>query len=337
MATTTPTKPSAGPLAPPPEEFWDKYSPHYEFPLSSVGSVAMHVAAVGVFVLVMYLLAQLSFSDKVMPPMRPMTVTGADDGESEGKQGSGGGDMVENVNPHEVPMDPMRNIPQATLDNVKQEIKDFVPTIPQADDAPKIEELPAFKKIAQLNDDIRKKLLEGKSGERGKGPDNGKGTQPEDGSGTGGKGNAESSKSRGIRWELIFKTESGRDYVAQLAAMKATLVIPQPADWKTSKAYRNIGEANPVGEAFSMDNMPGLYFIDDSADSAAKVAKALGLNFAPPIFIAFFPKDVEEELAAKERAFRKRKEGDIFSTKFKILIRDGRYEIVVVDQVPIAR
>lgn len=335
MTETKPTNPV--PMAPPPEEFWDKYSPHHEFPLSSVGSVALHVAAVGGFALVLYLLAQLSVSDKIAPPMTQMMVVGEADGESNGQAGSGGGEMVENVNKFEFPMDPMRQIPEAKLDEVKQEIKEWVPKIPQADDAPKVEDLPAFKKIAQLNDDIRKKLLEGKGGNKGQGAEPGKGANPQEGGGTGGNGDATSSKNRAIRWELIFKTESGRDYVAQLAAMKATLVIPQPADWQTSKAYRNINQPNPVGEAFSMADMPGLYFVDDSPDSASKVAKALGLNFNPPLFIAFFPKDVEEELAAKERAFRKRKESDIFSTKFKVIIRDGSYSITVVDQIPVTR
>ena len=37
------------PLIPPDEEFWEKYSPHYEFPLSTVGSIALHIAGLVLF------------------------------------------------------------------------------------------------------------------------------------------------------------------------------------------------------------------------------------------------------------------------------------------------
>jgi hypothetical protein len=138
-----------------------------------------------------------------------------------------------------------------------------------------------------------------------------------------------------VRWELNFRTQSGEDYLNQLAAMKATLVIPNPPDWKTSKAYSELNPPNPSGQAISQ--LPLLHFVDDDPGSAEKLARALGLGFSPPMFIAFFPKDIEEELATKERAYRGRKESEIFSTKFKILLRDGRPSITVVDQIPVRR
>jgi hypothetical protein len=67
------------------------------------------------------------------------------------------------------------------------------------------------------------------------------------------------------------------------------------------------------------------------------LAGALGLNFSPPAFLAFFPKDIEEELAAKERSFRGRKESEIFSTEFQVLMRDGKPTITVISQVPVRR
>jgi hypothetical protein len=91
--------------------------------------------------------------------------------------------------------------------------------------------------------------------------------------------------------------------------------------------------SRPAGEAFKPEDLPALFFIDGEADSAGRLAKALGLDYSPPNFIAFFPKDVEDELAAKERAFANRKESEIESTKFKILIRDGKPFITVVDQI----
>jgi hypothetical protein len=113
--------------------------------------------------------------------------------------------------------------------------------------------------------------------------------------------------------------------------MKATLLIPQPSDWKTYKSYR-LEDSSLRGEDFDISKMPGLHFIDDDAGSASRLARAMGLNFSPPKFLAFFPKDIEDELAAKEREFRGRKESEIFSTTFKILVRDGRPTIVVIGQ-----
>jgi len=63
----------------------------------------------------------------------------------------------------------------------------------------------------------------------------------------------------------------------------------------------------------------------------------MGLNFSPPKFLAFFPKDIEEELATREREYRGRRENEIFSTTFKVLVRDGRPAIVVTDQVPVRK
>ena len=49
------------------------------------------------------------------------------------------------------------------------------------------------------------------------------------------------------------------------------------------------------------------------------------------------PKEIEEELANKERAFRGRKESEIFSTQFKVLYRDGKFTIQVTEQIPVKR
>lgn len=331
MSTSTPTRP--GPIAPPDEQFWEKYSPHYEFPLSSVGSVALHV---GVLVLIGLLLwAAMRPSDKVPVPMVAMTVSSGDDDGGPGKMGSGGGDPQEAVDPTARPMLP--SVPDADLRKVEEEIQPFLPKVPSVEEGLRPEDLDAVPKIARLTEDLRKQLQQGAGSKKGTGKEPGTGNSDQPGDGSNTAGDAKSSQNRAVRWELIFKTANGKDYVAQLAAMKATLVIPQPADWTTLKSYTNIGGGSPTVGAFNRDELPGLYFIDDAADSAAKVAEAIGLTFSPPRFIAFFPKEVEEELAAKEREHRGRKESEIFSTTFKILIREGKYTIQVTDQKPVKR
>jgi hypothetical protein len=154
------------------------------------------------------------------------------------------------------------------------------------------------------------------------------------GIGSGPTGDPSSAAARSVRWELDFKTRDARDYLDQLSVMKAVLVIPQPPDWKTARVYRNL-KGRSVGEPFNKNELPGVYFV--SEDDPAGVARELGLSFKPGYFIAFFPPDVAEELAAKERSHRGRKEGEIFSTTFRILIRDGKFHVTVSEQKPIRR
>ena len=75
-ATATPPKAPPGPIAPPEEQFWEKYSPHYEFPLSGVGSVLMNVGTLAVFLMALWLLARSTASDKEPLPIRPWSGSG---------------------------------------------------------------------------------------------------------------------------------------------------------------------------------------------------------------------------------------------------------------------
>lgn len=320
------------PLAPPSEEFWDKYSPHHEFPLSSVGSIALHIGGLVLILLALWLLSRLAISDKTPVPNRVMTLVG--EGEGNEGRGQGGGEprKEENVDPLQAL--PKREAPNPEIDNVVKDIAPYLPRVPSVKDGLRPEDLPTPKKIAGLDDATKKALLDGMNGRKGKGPGTGPGAE---GPGGGNATDPSSSANRAVRWELNFKTTDGRDYLAQLAAMKGTLVFPQPPNWKSNKVYRNIGASQPTGEPFDMDKLPGLYFVDDDAGSASRLARSMGLEFSPPHFIAFFPKDIEEELATREREFRGRKESEIFSTTFKILVRDGRPTIVVVDQMPVRK
>lgn len=326
MSTSAPPPP----LAPPEEQFWDRYSPHHEFPLSSVGSVALHIGALVLFVLALWLLSRMTISDKTPVPMRTVTLT---DGDGPEGRGSGGGtDRKENIDP--VRQNNPRDVPKVNLEQVAPEVKKYLPKS-HDQNGPRPEDLPNLNKYAGLDPDLQRRLMEGASGKKGTGPGDGSGGPGPDGAGGGNKGDASSSANRGIRWELNFKTASGDDYLAQLRAMKATLLIPQPSDFKEYKAYR-LGEGSIQGEDYDA-KLPGLHFIDDDGGSASRLVRAMGLSFSPPRFLAFFPKDIEEELARKEREFRGRKESEIFLTSFRILMRDGRPSITVIGQEPVRR
>jgi hypothetical protein len=319
------------PLVPPEEKFWEKYSPHHEFPLSTVGSVALHIAAVVLFLAALWLLARMTFHDRWAVPVRAAVVMG--DGDGVDGAGSGGGQPKENVDPGAVPQE--RNIPEAQLKDTVDELKDFLPQVPSAEEGLRPQDLPSVRGITAMSDDLRRKLLDGASGRKGSGDQKGTGPSGAEGVGSGTTGDPTSAAARSVRWELDFKTRDARDYLDQLAVMKAVLVIPQPPDWKTARVYRNL-KGRTIGEPFNKNELPGVYFVSEDDDPAG-VARELGLSFKPGYFIAFFPPDVAEELAAKERAYRGRKESEIFSTTFSILIRDGKYHVAVSNQKPIRR
>ena len=322
------------PLAPPDEEFWDRYNPHHEFPLSGVGSIALHVGVLALLAGLLLLAYRTTISDKSPVPMTTQMVMG--DGSGADGKGGGGGEDKPPENILTPPTLPSRPVPEAVVQQVEKDVKPFLPKVADSESL-RPEDLPAVKRLQELNDDLRKKLLAGMNGNKGKGPGDGSNNTGVEGPGASNKGDASSSSNRSVRWELIFKTENGGDFLRQLAAMKATLVLPQPADWKKNKAYRDIAVGKGSGEDFDIDKMPGLHFVDDSADSAGRLARAMGLDFSPPYFIAFFPKEIEEELAAKEKAYRGRKESEIFSTKFKIIPRNGKPSIAVVDQISVKK
>ena len=111
------------------------------------------------------------------------------------------------------------------------------------------------------------------------------------------------------------------------------MAFPYPD--KSLKVFRNLGAATPVSEPFNKEQLPGIYFVDDT--NAAELGRELGIDHRPAYFICFFPREIEEQLAAKEREFRDRKESEIFSTTFSIVIRDGKPEIRVTGQEAVRR
>lgn len=146
-------------------------------------------------------------------------------------------------------------------------------------------------------------------------------------------GNRESIE-RSLRWTLIFKTTSGEDYLKQLAAFKAKVLIPKPPDWKSNLLFEELSPRG-AGKPWRDQELPEMFFTDSDKTSAAKVARALGLDFDPPHFIAFFPKDVEDELAAQEKSYANRTEEQIHSTTFHVVPRNGKLVITVKEQKPV--
>ena len=121
---------------------------------------------------------------------------------------------------------------------------------------------------------------------------------------------------------MIFRTTSGLDYLKQLQDLNATLATPEGNDeylvFRDLRRGRNIGKKEDLGNFSNL-----LRWIDDRPDSVDSLSKSLGLRHKPAYVVAFFPKDLETQLAALEKAKYSGNEGNIEETIFRIESRPG--------------
>lgn len=325
-------RPDAGPPDEPSEAtFWQTYSPNLELPISSILSVFAHVLLVGL----LFAVFQLSFGGKDKSGVPIKLVDGGFDDAGDGSAGSGGAvDPVAlgNAAPDKTDLD------RLPLPNALPDIqKDFQERIALDDPTAAIkmsdEKSAAF---GSLDKSIADKLL-GLGQKKGTPGGPGSGDSGQAGTGVGGTG-ADSTRARGLRWVVRFKTSSGQDYVDQLAGLGAVIAVPAPPDFKKSMyVYRD--PKNPGKSAVATDQdfraFGGqIQFCDFKRESVEQVRDALGLKFTPPAFWAFFPKDLEADLARKETAHANKRAEDIEETVFQIVSRGGKYEAVVAKQTP---
>jgi hypothetical protein len=306
-------------------EFWHKYNAHFEFPTSVVVSVLAFVLMFAVVVGVL-LLALSGGPDKAPVPIR--MVQGSDE-EGEGRLGGGGVEDPLAIGNHAIQPTEQQNLPNRT--DIPQ-VQPQQPTTPLAD--PTQSGSAADSSVTPF-DKLVDSLRNGIAGARkGSGSGAGSGNAPDQGDGPGGTGNDNTHK-RSLRWSLRFRSADGQDYINQLAAMQAVLVIPQPPDERDAFVYRDLknpkhGVRLAEGEWTQLAGQ--IQFVDTKADSVRGVASALGLNFVPRRFLAFFPRELEGELARKETGYRNRQPDQIEETVFRVTVRGGQAEVVVEEQ-----
>src|ERR1043166_8396917 len=82
------------PLIPPEEQFWKRYSPHHEAPLSGVTSTILHLLAILLLLGVIWLQNKLKLAEEnrslPVDPVR-LNLTGGGGGSPTGKDGGTGG------------------------------------------------------------------------------------------------------------------------------------------------------------------------------------------------------------------------------------------------------
>jgi hypothetical protein len=315
--------------APPESTFWQRYNQHLEFPTSVLISVL--ALSLGLMFIVLIVWAAMS--------------SGPDRSQVAIKLGEGGPDDTGDGSPSEGGVqDPIAigltapkaedferlNLPKDQLPQVKDDLKKAIEVEdPSSDISVPDEKAAAYK---TLDDELRNKLL-GLGQKKGAGPGPGSGdTGP--GSGSGGTG-VDSTRARSIRWVLRFRTTGGRDYLDQLMAMRAVVLVPVQGSNKQMYIFRDLAHPKPGTIATDADIAQLshlIQFSDIRQSSVQGVGEALGLNYTPPVFWAFFPSDLEAELARKEKSYRNRRPEDIEETVFQVTVRGGQYELIVVEQ-----
>ena len=312
------------------EDVWEKYNKRMEFPLAAVAAVLLHVL---VFALLIFVLVGLmGGEDKSGPELKLMQVGGLDDS-GEGSAGSGGQenpDRDADVNPVTAAEKSFAT-PEA-LAEAKADLSKLVLDDPNG-------KLPISAPNAQAYKDLNKSIAEkllGVGGKKGSGPGAGSGDSGEAGNGPGGTG-ADSTRARGLRWVLRFKVAGGSDYVDQLKAMGAEVLIPLTSD-KDCILIPDL--SNPAAQKVASDTdfkrlARKIQFSDNRPAQVRDVLATLGVKAPgnPKAFWAFFPKNLEDELASMETNFRNRRPEQIEETIYQVTVRNGKFELKVVDQV----
>jgi len=360
MTPTTPVLPSnpapaeaTTSLVPPDEKFWQHYSPHHEFPLSSVTSVALHVLVIALLALAAWVAVKLGLdeSDKAADVEAVALEPGGGGGDPEGvpdaKGRAGVGGSVpdaEAVNQDREtasltpPTTPLTGFP------VPADIDPFdIPQLKSADgtQAVRVSE-EALAALGKLNAEARKQLSQGVrsqgKGGQGTGGGGGAGTGPGKGNNQGPGDSKESQRvKRTLRWIMVFSTRDGRDYADQLQSLGAILAVPNPANPEQFLVTRDLARRPVALKVEDVKNINRIYWIDDRRESVDQLAAALGIRPVPPAVVAFFPVELEQSLLQKELAYgssRGRKaEGDIQETRFSIIRQGGGgYRVEVESQ-----
>lgn len=331
MSTATDPRPPENDFQLPEDSFQERYNARSEFPLATVLSVLLHVV-VGVIIVYGFFRLMNKSEDRSSVPTRIIDVIGGDDDSGEGMAGSGGNNAQlaqENLNPLQAFKEALPN-PQA-LPEIKDTLRRDISVMdPTADPLPITDENAAAYALAQKS--LRDKLLGG-GGKPGTGPNAGSGDTGANGTGSGRGG--DDTQARSFRWTLRFRTSSGRNYLDQVKSLGAVIAVPMPPNEDKLLVIEDLD--NPSRRHIADDaetaKLAGwLKFSDVRRETVRQVGEALNLEFTPTSFWAFFPKELEEGLARKERSYRNRRPDDIEETVFQVTIRAGGYDILVVEQ-----
>lgn len=345
-------KRGASPLTPPDERFWQRYSPHAEFPLSSAGSLLLHLLIFGVAGLMAWLGVALFSNSSVKLPVEAVRVAGGGGDRNGQADGTGisqpreSGDTRKEAQADVAPP-PEEASPTLNVDPEPQ----IKPPQFESNSGRKIQDITAasksFKRLQEGASRIQSPgsspASKGQGGSgKGGGKGSGTGTGVGSGSGEGPPANLSQRQKKQRRWVMGFDTRGSEDYVAQLQGLDAILAIPvaESGGDFDYKFFRNLtpgsGRSRTEDAQKVLKEVEGLIrWIDDNPRNVEGVLAVLGLP-VPKIprekyhFIAIVPEKLELKLTRLERAYLKkypnRNEDDIEETKFRIKNHGRKYE-----------
>ncbi len=340
-ASMNPDKGRRQPLVPPEETIWKKYSSHYEFPISSVSSLFMHVAVLGMLFLIWAMFLKW-FPEEGSLPIEQVVVPGGGGGNPDGIGiGPGNGSLPkprEAVDRAPTPSQGLTDVPPNQFQTPTAQLPPLISPKDQADPARTIlqqadaasSQMAAVRNTA---DDKLKRALAGK-GKGGTGSGGGEGsgvgTGTGPGAGPGSAGSITQRQKRQQRWVLIFDVRSV-NFATQLHDLGAILAAPREDGEYV--VYRDLNQRPVQGKVEDLSQLNRIFWTFDSESSIKALCTVLGITPVPRQIVAFFPESLERELLEKEMAyFRGKDENLIDETFFRVERRGNRYEPVVSRQ-----
>jgi hypothetical protein len=335
----------------PSEQFWQRYSAHHEFPLSTVTSVATHFMLAGLIVIIAFYWSPWR-QEKEMPLAMDFITPGGGGDPLGSTDNSGTGPAAESD-----ALPPRDDVAKKTNEPV-------IPVIP--DEKPQKDVLPiptainfdeyiknntaakdAIAKMSPLDKELVKGLAGGNGQRRQKGL--GSGTGGGEGSGVGpGKGSGvgpgeEKMLNKRIerknRWVMNFSTFDGHDYAKQLEDLGAIVAAPMPGEGGKYSVIKNLARPGKKEVMTDLASLQRIWWTDDNPRSVRELSQALEMKFIPPVLIAFFPQDLEARLADMEMEYAKKhgtmkdvKEEMIGETVFQVKRRGAKYQPEVSEQ-----
>ncbi len=321
---------------PPEEQFWKRYSPHYEAPISLTGSTFIHLLLIGLALALFILGWKLGQGSTIEFQAVRMPGGGGGNPNGQGDAPNLGAPFVEDKGQDKNdPTDITLLLDNPPLDATQ--LKEAREKFPNDDDAQRYINA-GNENIASIARNLNKGLLDKihsnmTPGKGAGGPGTGGGEGTGHGTGTGpsvgsGKGTLNEREKRMLRWVMIFETRDPNDYIKQLAGLGAIVAVPIGPN-----EYKVVDDLNARPAKLVAKDVAGLnriYWVDDKANSVRGVLEVLKLNVRANHFVAFMPQDLEEKLGAMEREeARGLSEDEIFETKFKVLKTADGYKVKV--------
>jgi hypothetical protein len=321
-------------LLAPEKRFWQRYSPHHEFPLSTATSLAIYGLAGALLFFLGRYLVNLG-SDATPVPVETIDVDAGGNGNPNGDgrdpadQPTLGPEAAQGTKlTLEQPTAPDTNV------NIEKPNAASLPGPAVKDATSRLiqESQSAAREVDDVRGDFLKKWEQWNRSEGGSGP-KGVGTDPGKGPGPGRGGNLSPQIKRMLRWQIDFQVRDGQDHLRQFAGLGAILALPDPRGGY--RVFRDLDQRPLVGRIEDINTIKRIWFIDTLKEHPASVGdltRMLGMPGASHI-VAFFPEKLEKRMQADEEAFRgKKAEAITIQEKIVFQVRpraSGGYEVVV--------